>query len=267
MCSPRHRRRTVPCGLHRELARPAPARQSRDLHRREQSITGSRLSAIVFRTLSPALAGLSFTPTCALTVTLTYALAVSANGKGNAVAKTRRISYLSASHVRALKSATIYSVLGFVSLSGLIPESGIHGDSDTNARRLSEHSLRSRPASLRSWRPFRPSCSNERWTARRQTRINSRASGDDGQFGGRFSIPHRGGNNSTAPPIPTAHGQSRVDRPQSRAPPEFTASAHTGTLQYPEAAPGVGYASTRGTSYPCTSSHAARKDRRARCRS
>ncbi len=42
-------------------------------------------------------------PTLALTVTLTYALAVSAIRKGNAAPKTWRISYISASHVRALQ--------------------------------------------------------------------------------------------------------------------------------------------------------------------
>jgi hypothetical protein len=161
----------------------------------------------------------------------------------------------------------------FVSLSGLIPESGIHGDSDTNARRVYRNTRFARVTiALRSWRPFRPSCSSEQWTGRRQTRINSRASGDDGQFGGRFSIPHRREqfNRATHPDSlrSIARRPSSITRGGSRRTTRAHApSTHTGTLQYPEAAPGVAYASTRGTSYPCTSSHAARKDRRARCRS
>src|SRR5208337_2155049 len=55
--APWHNRRAAARRIYQQLARPVAPRQSRDLHRREQSIAGGRLSAIVLRTLGPALAG------------------------------------------------------------------------------------------------------------------------------------------------------------------------------------------------------------------
>src|SRR6185437_5777260 len=45
--------RAAPCRLYRELARPAAPRQPGDLHRREQSLAGGRLSEVIFRIPHP----------------------------------------------------------------------------------------------------------------------------------------------------------------------------------------------------------------------
>jgi len=72
------------------------------------------------------------------------------------------------------------------------------------------------------------------------------------------------GDDLTAPPLPTGPTRSRVS---AAAAPSYTHptepfAGYNGRRRHL-----VAHAPKRGTSYPCTSSHAARKDRRARCRS
>ena len=79
------------------------------------------------------------------------------------------------------------------------------------------------------------------------------------------------GDDFTAPPLPTVPTRSRVSatarhgapiiaRPEPHTP--TPSRGYNGRRRHL-----VAHAPKRGTSYPCTSSHAARKDRRARCRS
>ena len=107
---------------------------------------------------------------------------------------------------------------------------------------------------------------------RANTKEISRASGDDGQFGGRFSIPAmRGERLQLAQPAPhlagTPRNRPRPSRAWSRELMLRTVASLPIGLQYLKPAHRIAHATKRGTSYPCTSSHAARKDRRARCRS
>jgi hypothetical protein len=80
------------------------------------------------------------------------------------------------------------------------------------------------------------------------------------------------GDNFIAPPLPTVPTRSRVSATVCHGVPLIT---HPGYAHPCDPFAGyngrrrllVAHAPKRGTSYPCTSSHAARKDRRARCRS
>jgi len=152
---------------------------------------------------------------------------------------------------------------GFFFPIGLTPRGDKHTRSDPREPRPGTPLRGARSSAL--WRPLRP---NGRTTPENKI---SRASGDDGQFGGRFPVPHRGGRlyRSTTSDCPHSFARQR-DR-----------SAYVPLIPHPGYAhpcdPFAGYngwspllvahAPKRGTSYPCTSSHAARKDRRARCRS
>jgi hypothetical protein len=89
-----------------------------------------------------------------LSITLTYALTVRAIGKGNPIAKSRLISNACASHIRALRSATIF-FFWFVFSILRIPRADSQARQDTREPRL-RNTPPGCPILLAIWRPFRP---------------------------------------------------------------------------------------------------------------
>jgi len=88
-------------------------------------------------------------------------------------------------HMSARCKARLILFSGFFFPIGLTPRGDKHTRSDPREPRPGTPLRGARSSAL--WRPLRP---NGRTTPENKI---SRASGDDGQFGGRFPIPHRGG--------------------------------------------------------------------------
>ena len=119
-----------------------------------------------------------------LSITLTYALTVRAIRKGNPIAKSRLISNACASHIRALRSATIFFFWVVFSIVR-IPRADSQSRQDTREPRL-RNTPPGCPILLPLWRPFRP-------TGRTPGAIEiRRASGGERQFGRHCLIPRRG---------------------------------------------------------------------------
>jgi hypothetical protein len=134
-----------------------------------------------------------------LSITHTNALTVRAIRKGNSAAKSRRISDASASHARALRSATIFFSGLFFSIVR-IPRADSQARQDTREPRL-RNTPPGRPILLALWCPFRP-------TGRTPPAIEvRRASAGDPQFSRHCLIPAEGNRSPRRPPC----------RPRSRA--------------------------------------------------